>query len=137
MKHQERSKLNDVLVRNLDNFMLKLIQKNNNKFVMTKMCTCMILLLLRLAANMLMNIMLIMEKKRLNLTNLRPDMYPAEGPMLKVQVAPDPLMVSCAKSCTPVGAGRCTPCCPSNFHRKVDETYPRKKGTTKKEMKSF
>ena len=42
-------------VSNLGNFMLKLIQKNNNKFVMTNMCMCVILLLLRLAANMFMN----------------------------------------------------------------------------------
>jgi hypothetical protein len=54
-------------VRNLGNFMLKLIQKNNNKFVMTKMCMCMILLLLRLAANILMNIILIMAKKKIEL----------------------------------------------------------------------
>ena len=50
-------------VRNLDNFKLKLIQKNINKFVMTNMCTCVILLLLRLAANKLMNIILIMAQK--------------------------------------------------------------------------
>jgi hypothetical protein len=68
-------------VRNLDNFMLKLIHKNNNKFVMANTLMCMILLLLRLAANMLMNIILIMA----NLTNLRTEMYPAEGPMLKAR----------------------------------------------------
>ena len=72
------------------------------------MCTCMILLLLRLEANMLMNIILIKAKKRLNLTNLRIKMYPAEGPMLKAPVAPDLLMVSCSKSRTTVGVGRCT-----------------------------
>ena len=87
---------------------------------MTNMCTCLILLLLRLAANMLMNIILIIAEKRLNLTNLRVEMYPAEGPMFKAPVAPDPLMVSCSKSWTTVG--------PSNVHRKVDEADPRKKG---------
>ena len=104
---------------------------------MTSMCTCVILLLLRLAANMLMNIILIMAEKRLNLTNLRIEIYPAEGPMLKAPVAPDPLIVSCLKSSTTVGAGRCTQCRPSNVHRKVDEANPRKKGTTRKEMKTF
>jgi hypothetical protein len=94
---------------------------------MAKMCTCMILLLLRLAANILMNIILIMAKKRLNLTNLRTDMYPKEGPMLKALVAPDPLMVSCSKSLTTVGAGRYTPCHPSSVHRKVDEADSMKK----------
>ena len=92
------------------------------------MCTCVILLLLKLAANMLMNIILIMTEKILNLTNLRIEMYPAEGPMLKALMAPDPLMVSCSKSRTTVGGGRCTQCCPSNVHRKVDEADPRKKG---------
>jgi hypothetical protein len=53
-----------------------------------------------------MNIILITVKKRLNLINLRMDMYPAEGPMLKALVAPNPLMVSCLKSWTIVGAGR-------------------------------
>ena len=43
-------------------FMLNLIQKNNSKFVMTSMCTCVILLLLRLVANMLMNKILIIVK---------------------------------------------------------------------------
>ena len=75
---------------------------------MTNMCTCVILLLLRLAANMLMNIILIMAEKRLNLTNLRIEMYPTEGPMLKAPVAPVPLMVSCSKSQTTVGVGRYT-----------------------------
>jgi hypothetical protein len=95
---------------------------------MVKMCTCMILLLLRLAANILMNIVLIMAKKRLNLTNLRTEMYPAEGPMPKAPVAPDPLMVSWSKSRTTVGAGRCMSCRPLNVHREVDEADPRKKG---------
>ena len=49
-------------VRNFGNFKLKLIQKNINKFVMTNMCTCVILLLLRLAANMFMNNILIIVK---------------------------------------------------------------------------
>ena len=89
---------------------------------------CVILLLLKLVANMLMNIILIMAEKRLNLTNLRIEMYPAKGPMLKAPVAPDPLMVSCSKSRTTVGARRCTQCRPSNVHRKVDEADPRKKG---------
>jgi hypothetical protein len=108
--------------------MLKLIQKNNNRFVMAKMCTCMILLLLRLVANILMNTILIMAKKRLNLTNLRIEMYHAEGPIPKAPVAPDPLIVSYSKSRTTVGAGRCTPCRPSNVHREVDKADPRKKG---------
>jgi hypothetical protein len=77
---------------------------------------------------MLMNIILIMAKKRLNLTNLIIEMYPAEGPMLKAPVAPDPLIVSCSKSWTTVGAGRCTQCRPSNVHREVDKADPRKKG---------
>jgi hypothetical protein len=88
----------------------------------------MILLLLRLIPNILMNIILIMAKKRLNLTNFRTEMYHAEGPMPKAPVAPDPLMVSCSKSRTTVGAGRCTPCRPLNVHREVDEADPRKKG---------
>ena len=93
---------------------------------MTNMCTCVILLLLRLAANIFMNNILIIAKKRLNLTKLRIEMYPMEGPMLKAPVAPDPLMVSCSKSRTIVGAGRCTMYRPSNVHRKVDEADPRK-----------
>jgi len=101
---------------------------------MTNMCTCVILLLLRLAANMLMNITLIIAEKRLNLTNLRIEMYPAEGPMLKAPVAPDPLMVSCSKSRTIVIAERCTHCRPSNDHREVDG---RSKEETRKEMKVF
>ena len=95
-------------VRNLGIFMLKLIQKSNSKFVMTNMCTCVILLLLRLATNIFMNNILIIAKKRLNLTKLIIEMYPAKGPMLKASVAPDPLMVSCSKSRTTVGVGRCT-----------------------------
>jgi hypothetical protein len=94
---------------------------------MAKICMCMILLLLRLASNILMNIILIMAKKRLNLTNLRTEMYHVEGPMPKTPVAPDPLMVGCLKSWTTVGAGRYTPCHPS-VHREVDEADPRKKG---------
>ena len=92
---------------NFGNFMLKLIQKNNNNFVMTNMCTYVILLRLRLATNMLMNIILIMTEKRLNLTNLRIEIYPAEGPMLKAPMAPDPLMVTCLKSRTTFGDVPC------------------------------
>ena len=88
---------------------------------MTNMCTCVILLLLRLAANMFMNNILIIAKKRLNLTNLRMEMYPAVGPMLKAPVAPVLLMVSCSMSRTTIGAGRCTQCSPSNVYRKVDD----------------
>jgi hypothetical protein len=77
---------------------------------------------------MLMNIILIMEKKRLNLTNLRIEMYLAERLMLKALVAPDPLMVSCSKSRTTVGVERYTQCRPSNVHREVDEADSRKKG---------
>ena len=91
------------------------------------MCTCVILLLLRLAANMFMNNILIIAKKRLDLTNLRMEMYPVEGPMLKAPVAPVPLTVSCSKSRTTVDAERCTQCRPSNVHREVDEAGPRKK----------
>ena len=76
---------------------------------MTNMCTCVILLLLRLAANILMNIILILAEKRLNLTNLRIEMYPAEGPMLNAPVAPVPLMVSCSKSRTTVGVRSAVP----------------------------
>ena len=101
---------------------------------MTNMCTCVILLLLRLAANMLTNIILIMAEKRLNLTNLRIEMYPSEGPMLKAPVAPDPLMVSCSKLRTTVVAGRCTQCHPSNIHREVDGQSEEE---TRKEMKTF
>jgi hypothetical protein len=61
-----------------------------------------------IAANMFMNNILIIAKMRLNLTNLRIKMYLAEGPMLKALVVPVPLMVSCSKSRTTVGAGRCT-----------------------------
>ena len=77
---------------------------------MTNMCTCVILLLFRLAANIFMNNIPIIAKKRLNLTYLRIEIYPAEGHMLKAPVAPDPLMVSCSKSQTTVGVGRCTQC---------------------------
>jgi hypothetical protein len=48
-------------------------------------------------------------------------MYPAEGPMLKAPVVLDPLMVSCLKSQTKVGAGRCTHCRPLNVHQEVDD----------------
>ena len=95
---------------------------------MTNMCTCVILVLLRLVANMFINNILIIVKMRLNLTNLRIEMYPAEGPMFKAPVAPVPLMVSCSKSRTIVGAGRCTQCSPSIVHREVDD--PRKKKKT-------
>ena len=101
---------------------------------MTNMCTCVILLLLRLAANMLTNIILIMAEKRLNLTNLRIEMYPVEGPMLKAPVALDPLMVSCSKLRTTVVAGRCTQCRHSNVHREVDD---RSEEENRKEMKTF
>ena len=114
--------------------MLKLIQKNINKFVMSNMCTCVILLLLRLAANMLMNIILIMAENRLNLTNLRMEMYPAEGPMLKAPVALVPLMMSCLKSWTTLGARRYTQCRSSNVHREV---HDRSEEETRKEMKMF
>jgi hypothetical protein len=66
-------------------------------------------------------------ENRLNLINMRTEMYPEEGPMLKAPVALDPLMVSCSKSRTTVGAGRCTPCHPSSVHWEVDEADPRKK----------
>ena len=55
-------------------------------------------------------------------------MYLAEGPMLKAPVASVPLMVSCSKSRTIVGAGRYTQCSPSNILREVDD--PRKKKKT-------
>ena len=83
---------------------------------MTNMCTCVILLLLRLAVNMFMNNILIIAQMRLNLTNSRIEIYPAEGLMLKAPVAPFPLMVSCSKSRTIVDARKCTQCCPSNVH---------------------
>ena len=104
---------------------------------MTNMCTCVILLLLILAANMFMNNILIIAEIRLNLTNSRMEIYPAEGLMLKAPMAPFPLMVSCSKSRTTVDAGRCTQCCPSNVHREVDEADPRKKSSTRKETKTF
>jgi hypothetical protein len=47
---------------------------------------------------MFINNILIIAKMRLNLTNLRIEMYHVEGPMLKAPVAPVPLMVSCSKS---------------------------------------
>ena len=75
---------------------------------MTNMCIWVILLLLRLAANMFVNNILIIAKMRLNLTNSRIEIYPAEGLMLKALVAPFPLMVSCSKSRTTVNVGRCT-----------------------------
>jgi hypothetical protein len=107
--------------------MLKLIQKINSKIVMTNVCTCVILLLLRLAANMFMNNTLIIAEIRLNLTNSRMEMYLAEGLMLKAHVAPFPLMVSCSKSRTTVDAGRCTQCHPSNVHQEVNKADSRKK----------
>ena len=67
-----------------------------------------ILLLLRIAANMFMNNILIIAEIRLNLTNSRIEIYLADGLMLKAPVAPFPLMVSCSKSRTTVDAGRCT-----------------------------
>jgi len=76
---------------------------------------------------MFMNNILIIAEIRLNLTNSRMEIYPAEGLMLKAPVAPFPLMVSCSKSRTTVDAGRCTQCLPSNVHREVDEADPRKK----------
>jgi len=91
------------------------------------MCTCVILLLLILAANKFMNNIPIIAKIRFNLTNSRIEIYPAEGLMLKAPVAPFPLMVSCSKSRTTVDAGRCTQCRPSNVHWEVDEADPRKK----------
>ena len=45
------------------------------------MCTCVILLLLRLIANMFINNILIIAKMRLNLTNLRIEMYPCKVEM--------------------------------------------------------
>jgi hypothetical protein len=48
--------------------------------------------------------------------------------MLKAPVASDPLVVGRSKSQTTVGAGRYTPCRPSNVHWEVDEADPRKKG---------
>ena len=62
------------------------------------MCTCVILLLLRLAVNMFMNNILITAEMRLNLTNLKIEIYPVEGPKLKAPVAPFPHMVSSSKS---------------------------------------
>jgi len=77
--------------------------------MMTNMYTCVILLLLRLVANMFINNILIIAKMRLNLTNLRIEMYPAEGPMLETPVASVPLMVSCSKSRTTVGVRSAVP----------------------------
>jgi len=110
--------------------MLKLIQKINSKIVMTNMCTCVILLLLRLVANMFMNNILIIAEMRLNLTNLKIEIFPAEGPMLKAPVAPFPLMMSCSKSRTKVDAGRCMQFRPLNVRKKVDEADLRKKMKT-------
>jgi hypothetical protein len=75
---------------------------------MTNMCTYVILQLLRLATNMFMNNILIIAEMRLNLTNSRIEIYPAEKLMLKAPVAPFLLMVSCSKSRTTTDAGRCT-----------------------------
>jgi hypothetical protein len=94
---------------------------------MTNMCTCVILLLLKLAVNMFMNNILTIAKMRLNLTKLRIEMYPAEGPMIKAPVAPVLLMVSCSKSRTIIGEGRYTQCSPSNVHRKVDNRGRRRR----------
>ena len=94
---------------------------------MSNICTCVILLLLKLAANMLMNIILIMAKNRLNLTNLRIEMYHSEVPMLKAPVVLDPLMVSCSKSRTTVVVGRCTQCRPLNVHREEDGEQSRRR----------
>jgi hypothetical protein len=105
--------------------MLKLIQKINSKIVMINMCTCVILLLFRLAANMFMNNIQIIAEIRLNLTNSRIEIYPAEGLMLKATVALFPLMVSCSKSQITVDAGRYTQCRSSNVHREVDVADPR------------
>jgi hypothetical protein len=76
---------------------------------------------------MFMNNILIIAEMRLNLTNSRIEIYPAEGLMLKAPVAPFPLMVSCSKLRTTVDAGRCTQCRPSNVYLEVDEANPRKK----------
>jgi hypothetical protein len=76
---------------------------------------------------MFMNNILIIAEMRLNLTNSRIEIYPAEGLMLKAPVAPFPLMVSCSKSRTTVDTGRCAQCRPSNIHREVDEADQRKK----------
>ena len=94
------------------------------------MCTCVILRLLRLAANMFMNNILIIAKMRLNLINSKIEIYPAEGPMLKAPVAPVPLTVSCSKSWTTVGAGRYTQCSPSNVHREINDPRKKKKTST-------
>ena len=76
------------------------------------------------------NNILIIAKMRFNLTNLRIEMYPAEGPMLKAPVASVPLMVSCSKSRTTVGAGRYTQCSPSNVHREINDPRKKKKTST-------
>jgi hypothetical protein len=75
-----------------------------------------------------MNIILIVAKKRLNLTNLRTKMYPVEVALLKGPVAPNLLMVSCSKSRTTICAEKYTLCRPSNAHWEVDQADPRKKG---------
>ena len=69
---------------------------------MANMCTCVILRLLRLAANMFMNNILIIAEMRLNLTNSRIEIYLAKELMLKAPVALFPLIVSCLKSRTTV-----------------------------------
>jgi hypothetical protein len=76
---------------------------------------------------MFMNNILIIAKMRLNLTNSRIEIYPADGLMLKALVVPFSLMVSCSKSRITVDARRCMLCHPSNVHWKVDEADPRKK----------
>jgi hypothetical protein len=75
---------------------------------MTNMCMDVILLLLRLAANMFMNNISIIAEMRLNLTNSRIEIYTAERLILKAPVAPFPLMMSCSMSRITVDAGRCT-----------------------------
>jgi len=64
------------------------------------------------------NNILIIAKMRLNLTNLRIEMYPTEGPMLKALVAPFTrvVIVCWSKSWTTVDAGRCSPRSPSGVH---------------------
>ena len=76
---------------------------------------------------MFMNNILIIAQMRLNLTNSRIEIYPAEGLMLKAPVAPFPLIVSYSKSWTTVDAERYTQCRHTNVHHEVDEVDPRKK----------
>jgi hypothetical protein len=87
---------------------------------------------------MFLNNIVIIAEIRLNLTNLRIEIYPEEGLMLKAPVAPFPLMVSCSKSRTTFDAGRCMQCHPTNVHtdprkrkhhRDGDEDVSRKKKT--------